>query len=75
MPVEQKLCSLEEAKATELPLLHKKIVQNLDLIAKSLVSYKNDSLVEPLISILGDLEYWTGDINVEIISSKPPKKK
>lgn len=73
--IEQKLCSLEEAKATELPLLHRKIVQNLDLITKSLVSYKNDNLVEPLIATLGDLEYWTGDINVEIFVAKPPKKK
>eukprot|EP01127_Copromyxa_protea_P021627 TRINITY_DN7504_c0_g1_i1.p1 TRINITY_DN7504_c0_g1~~TRINITY_DN7504_c0_g1_i1.p1 ORF type:complete len:609 (-),score=145.58 TRINITY_DN7504_c0_g1_i1:62-1888(-) len=70
-----KMCSLEEAKAIHLPILQCKIVQNLDLITSSLISYKNQNLVEPLISILGDLEYYTGDINVEIISSKPPKKK
>jgi len=49
------LCSMEEAREVELRNLHDYLVKHLEKIAKTLSSYRNDNLIEPLCIILGEL--------------------
>eukprot|EP01125_Pyxidicula_operculata_P009385 TRINITY_DN308_c1_g1_i1.p1 TRINITY_DN308_c1_g1~~TRINITY_DN308_c1_g1_i1.p1 ORF type:complete len:590 (+),score=125.67 TRINITY_DN308_c1_g1_i1:28-1797(+) len=63
------LCSYKDAIDLELPKLTDFIVKNLEKIGRTLVTYHQEALVEPLAIILGDL----GEIGVE--PEKTKKKK
>jgi len=65
------LCSLEEAKETELKILQEYLVKNLEKVCRSLINYKNENLIDPLCTILGEL----GDCGVEPETIKKVKDK
>jgi len=64
------LSSPEQAVQEQLPVLHEKIVQNLEKIAKNLLNYKQDAILPNLCHILANL----GEVNVEIEQIKKQKK-
>jgi len=65
----ESLCTLEVAKSVELPKLHRKIVQNLDLLGTALYNYQHEHIIDHLVYVLGEL----GDVQVEY--AKAPQKK
>jgi len=65
----ESLCTLDVAKTVELPKLHRKIVQNLDLIGTTLYNYQQEHIIDHLVYVLGEL----GDVQVEY--AKAPQKK
>jgi len=66
------LCTLEDAKNWELPKIHTFIVKNLDKIGKTLYNYKQESIIDHLVMLLGEL----GDLDKEIgLENRKPKKK
>eukprot|EP01123_Difflugia_compressa_P001399 TRINITY_DN11608_c0_g1_i1.p1 TRINITY_DN11608_c0_g1~~TRINITY_DN11608_c0_g1_i1.p1 ORF type:complete len:101 (-),score=23.93 TRINITY_DN11608_c0_g1_i1:18-320(-) len=69
------LCTIEEAMSTEIPFVYNAIVKNLDKIGQTLVSYKQDKILEPLIEILGDLSTSIPTLDVNNSEEKQIKKK
>jgi len=64
------LCTLEQIKSVELPKLHKKVVQNLDLLGTTLYNYQQEHIIHQLVYVLGEL----GDVQVEYAKAPTQKK-
>lgn len=70
-PKHVRLCTIDDARKDVLPYIHERTVALCEIIAKSLRSYKLDHMIEPFVTIIGNL----GDIDVEILPAPEEIKK
>lgn len=68
------LCTVQDAKFIHLPVLHKKLVENMELIIKSLKSYKMNALIFPFVQVLGELGELDG-VEIKPAPKDLPQKK